>query len=73
MTVQPGLQRALLEYRLCRDWRDWRPNWIPFSIDVMTIYITKLIDKYMLITIIKQSVHKYRMAINVKHLVKGVK
>jgi hypothetical protein len=31
MRVQPALQRALLEYRLCRDCRDWRPNWISFS------------------------------------------
>jgi hypothetical protein len=31
MRVQPALQHALLEYRLCRDWRDWRPNWISFS------------------------------------------
>jgi hypothetical protein len=31
MRVQPALQRALLKYRLCRDWRDWRPNWISFS------------------------------------------
>jgi hypothetical protein len=31
MRVQPVLQHALLEYRLCRDWRDWRPNWISFS------------------------------------------
>jgi hypothetical protein len=31
MRVQPALQHALLEYRLCRDWRDWRLNWISFS------------------------------------------
>jgi hypothetical protein len=31
MRVQPALQHALLKYRLCRDWRDWRPNWISFS------------------------------------------
>jgi hypothetical protein len=31
MRVQPALQHALLEYRFCRDWRDWRPNWISFS------------------------------------------
>jgi hypothetical protein len=31
MRVQPTLQHALLEYRLCRNWRDWRPNWISFS------------------------------------------
>jgi hypothetical protein len=41
-----------------------------WNIDAITIYITKLVNKCVLITIIKQLVHKCTMVINVKHLVR---